>query len=1320
MARAGFEVYSMSGNDQRNKVRRVFAEKMKGYDVEAQGLFRDLKSNLGIKGLSGVRIINRYDISDITDEEYRASRCVIFSEPPVDHIYEETIQLSENEKVFAIEYLPGQYDQRADSASQCIQFLTLGVRPRCKAAKLIVLDGDITAEEFRRIKAYCINPVESHEAAMDKPETLDVELDYPGEVSIMKGFCKKTADEIASLQNELCMAMSAEDLEFCRRYFSDKEHRDPSITEIRMIDTYWSDHCRHTTFLTNINDVRFEDGKYTGLIKDVYGQYAESRKYVYGDREKDVCLMDMATIAMKELKKRGKLEDLDSSDEINACSIVVKANIDGKPEDWLVMFKNETHNHPTEIEPFGGAATCLGGAIRDPLSGRSYVYQAMRVTGSGDPRTRITDTLPGKLPQRKITTGAAAGYSSYGNQIGLATGQVAEIYDEGYVAKRMEIGAVIGAAPKRNVVREEPKPGDVIILLGGRTGRDGCGGATGSSKEHDEKSLLTCGAEVQKGNPPTERKIQRLFRNENVSRMIKRCNDFGAGGVSVAIGELAEGLDIDLDKAPKKYEGLDGTELAISESQERMAVVVAKEDEERFIAAAVQENLEATQTAVVTDTGRLRMTWRGKIIVDLSREFLDTNGVKQNINIEVNEPAEGENYFSNRTAKTVASASASSSTPASSSTQTSSKASSKTGTEAAATKSFDLNEIASKWLDDLQKLELCGQKGLVERFDSTIGAGTILMPFGGKYQLSPAEGMAAKLPVLKGETDTCTLMTYGFNPAIAKWSPFHGAIYAIVEAVAKIAAMGGDYSTARLTLQEYFEKPGKDPSRWGKPFSALLGAYFAQMKLKIAAIGGKDSMSGTFKDLNVPPTLVAFAVAVSDAGRTLSSEFKKPGSQVVMLKLERDGNELPDFEQLDRIYAKVHQLAKAGKILAAGTVREGGVAEAVSRMCFGSMIGVEIKADDLDLFAPDYGSIILELKAAKDVQNLFDGLSFRIVGHTAEMPVITIVKGQESTTLSLDRMLENWMKPLESIFPTKTEEGSGSAVNYDFYKETNSRNATASAAGSISRIQTAKPRVFIPVFPGTNCEYDSAKAFENAGGMADAFIVNNLTPESINETIQAMRQRIAESQIIMFPGGFSAGDEPEGSGKFIATVFRNPYIKEAVMDMLLNRDGLILGICNGFQALVKLGLLPYGEIREIDPESPTLTFNSIGRHVSCMVRTRIASDKSPWFNNVKVGDIHTIAVSHGEGRFVAPEAAIAKLAGNGQIAAQYVDLDGNASYDIRYNPNGSMHAIEGITSPDGRVLGKMGHSERKGKNVCINVPGNKDQMLFEAGIRYFG
>lgn len=1297
----------MNDNSQRNKVRRVFAEKMKGFDVEAQGLYRDLKTNLGIKGLNSLRIINRYDISDITDDEFNASRFVIFSEPPVDNIYDENITLADDEKAFAVEYLPGQYDQRADSASQCIQFLTLGVRPRCKAARLIVLKGDISADELDRIKAYCINPVESREASMDKPETLDDVLDYPQDVAVMKGFCSRSAEEIAQLQNELGMAMSPEDLEFCRQYFRDKEHRDPTITEIRMIDTYWSDHCRHTTFLTTINDVRFEDGPYTGLIKDVYGQYAASREYVYGDREKDICLMDIATIAMKELKKRGKLEDLDSSDEINACSIVVKADIDGKPEDWLVMFKNETHNHPTEIEPFGGAATCLGGAIRDPLSGRSYVYQAMRVTGSGDPRKKVSETLPGKLPQRKITTGAAAGYSSYGNQVGLATGQVTEIYDEGYVAKRMEIGAVIGAAPKRNVIRRKPEPGDAVILLGGRTGRDGCGGATGSSKEHDEKSLLTCGAEVQKGNPPTERKIQRLFRNSTVSRMIKRCNDFGAGGVSVAIGELAEGLDIDLDRVPKKYEGLDGTELAISESQERMAVVVAKEDVERFIAAAEEENLEATRVAVVTDTGRLRMHWRGKVIVDLSREFLDTNGVRQNIDIEVKAPEAGENYFRKRNYVTAASASE----PASKS--------------AAA----DLDSIKSIWMDRLQSLEQCSQKGLVERFDSTIGAGTVLMPFGGKYQLSPAEGMAAKLPVLEGDTDTCTLMAHGFNPDIARWSPFHGAIYSIVEAVAKIVAMGGDYSTVRLTLQEYFEKPGREPSRWGKPFSALLGAYYAQKKLGISAIGGKDSMSGTFRDLNVPPTLVAFAVAVSDAGKTLSTEFKRAGSRVVLLRLNRDANELPDFEQLGKNYSRVRKLAKEGRILAAGTVRGGGVAEAVSRMCFGNMIGIDIDlSDGFDLFAPDYGSIILEVDSGEDVRKLFEGLSFIVIGRTSEKPAVTITKaasqagdaewdgrqpGQSSCTLELDKMAEGWMKPLESIFPVRTDDVKGSAVTYGYNKGTDVHDRKTVFTS------IARPKIFIPVFPGTNCEYDSARAFENAGGIADTFIVKNLTPKSINETIRAMRQRISESQIIMFPGGFSAGDEPEGSGKFIATVFRNPFIKEAVMDLLQNRDGLILGICNGFQALVKLGLLPYGEIREIDVQSPTLTFNSIGRHVSCMVRTRIASDKSPWFNNVKVGDVHTIAVSHGEGRFVAPEEVIERLAENGQIATQYVDLNDNATYDIRYNPNGSMHAIEGITSPDGRILGKMGHSERKGRNVCVNVPGNKDQMLFEAGVRYF-
>jgi phosphoribosylformylglycinamidine synthase len=1260
---------------QRKKVRRIFAEKKKGYDVEAQGIYRDLKTNLDLNGLEQVRVINRYDITDITDDEYMAARNVIFSEPPVDYVYEEDINLSDDERAFGIEYLPGQYDQRADSASQCIQFLTLGVRPRCKAAKIIVLKGAVSDEDFDRVRGYCINPVDSREADMEKPDSLDSEIAYPDDVAHLDGFCSMDAEQLKKVHSDLGMAMSLEDLEFCRQYFAQTEHRDPTITEIRVIDTYWSDHCRHTTFLTRINDIRFEDGPFGRFLKSVYDRYISSRKYVYSDREKDICLMDIATIAMKELRKDGKLQDLDASDEINACSIVVDARVNGRNEEWLVMFKNETHNHPTEIEPFGGAATCLGGAIRDPLSGRSYVYQAMRVTGSGDPRTPVKDTLPGKLPQRKITTGAAAGYSSYGNQIGLATGQVAEIYDEGYVAKRMEIGAVIGAAPKRNVIRMEPQPGDVIILLGGRTGRDGCGGATGSSKEHDETSLLTCGAEVQKGNPPTERKIQRLFRNENVSRMIKRCNDFGAGGVCVAIGELAEGLDIDLDKVPKKYEGLDGTELAISESQERMAVVIANKDSSRFIDEAMAENLEATEVAVVTDTGRLRMKWRGKTIVDISREFLNTNGVKQNIDIHVAEPQEI-----------------------------------KLGEALNRDISDKADRLEEAWLDNLGKLGHCCQKGLVERFDSTIGAGTVLMPFGGRYQLSPAEGMAAKLPVIDGDTDTCTLMTYGFNPAISKWSPFHGAVFAIVEAAAKITAMGGDYKKIRLTLQEYFEKPGKDPSRWGKPFTALLGAYYAQMKLGIPAIGGKDSMSGTFRDLDVPPTLVAFAVCVSDAAHVISTEFKDAGCRAVLVKVHRDANELPDFDQLDRTYTRIHELAQAGRISAAHSVREGGIAEAVSRMCFGNMTGFEFEdIDPAELFMPEYGSIIIGMSNEEDVDMLLDGLDYRVIGQTAEKPVISV----NGIVMELEKLAEGWMQPLEEIFPTKAPvEGQGI--------ETFSYTSKPGAMRLSSTVKVAKPRVLIPVFPGTNCEYDTAKAFKNAGAEAESFIVRNLTPECINETIVSMAERIRNSQIIMFPGGFSAGDEPEGSGKFIATVFRNPYIKEAVMDLLENRDGLILGICNGFQALIKLGLLPYGEIREIEAGSPTLTFNSIGRHVSCMVETRIVSDKSPWFNNVKTGDIHTIAVSHGEGRFAASEEMIRKLAANGQIATQYVDTEGRATYDIRFNPNGSIYAIEGITSPDGRILGKMGHSERKGTNVCINVPGNKDQMLFEAGVRYFG
>jgi len=1301
----------MSGINERKKVRRIFAEKKEGYNIEARNLFIDFKNHLGITGLEGVRVINRYDISGISDEEYKASRYVIFSEPPVDYLYEENINFSHDEKVFAVEYLPGQYDQRADSASQCIQLLTLGERPRCKAAKLIVLKGKITDEDFEKVKSYYINPVDSHEAAIDKPESLDEEYDYPEDVMVLNGFCSMKRNELAELHDNLGLAMSLEDLEFLRQYFAETEKREPTITEIRVIDTYWSDHCRHTTFLTQIDKVGFEEGPYSSFMASVYEMYKSSRKFVYEDRQKDICMMDLATIAMKELKKQGKLDDLDISDEINACSIVVKAKVSGREEDWLVMFKNETHNHPTEIEPFGGAATCLGGAIRDPLSGRSYVYQAMRVTGCGDPRTKIQDTLPGKLPQRKITTEAAAGYSSYGNQVGLATGQVSEIYHEGYVAKRMEIGAVIGAAPRRNVVRKKPEPGDVVILLGGRTGRDGCGGATGSSKEHDEKSILTCGAEVQKGNPPTERKIQRLFRNPEVSRMIKKCNDFGAGGVSVAIGELADSLDIDLDRIPRKYEGLDGTELAISESQERMAVVISPEDTERFVEACLEENIEAERVAVVTETGRLRMTWRGKIIVDIARDFLNTNGVRQKTDVLVTSPdfnkesdlkkydkVEDRKDFFEKIPDDIASV---------------------------------IQNPADAWAVNLRKLENCCQKGLVERFDSTIGAGTVLMPFGGIYQLSPSEGMAAKLPVIEGDTTTCTLMTYGFNPYISSWSPFHGAIYAIVEAVAKITAMGGDYSKIRLSLQEYFPKPGKDPARWGKPFSALLGAYYAQIKLGLPAIGGKDSMSGTFKNLDVPPTLVAFAVVPSEADKVISTEFKKAGSIIVLLELGRDENGLPDFEQLKKNYSRIYELAANRQILSAYSVRQDGISGAISKMCFGNMIGARITGihDTEELFRPKYGSVILEISGSCDADKLFGGLDYRIIGNTIESREIVIHAADSSGAdkeicrVCLNEIINKWMEPLEKIFPTKVTDNkiASAEIKTVSYCKGSSDNNSMHIGKKSSRTHGsfAKPRIFIPVFPGTNCEYDTAKAFEEAGGKTDIFVVKNLTPADIEKTIDVMVKKIANSQIVMLPGGFSAGDEPEGSGKFIATAFRNPYIKEAIMELLKKRDGLMLGICNGFQALIKLGLLPYGEICDLTEESPTLTFNSIGRHVSCMVRTRIASDKSPWFMNVKVGDIHTVAVSHGEGRFVAPEKVIEKLAANGQIATQYVDLDGKASYDIRYNPNGSMLAIEGITSPDGRVLGKMGHSERKGSNVCINVPGNKDQRIFEAGVMYF-
>ena len=1254
-------------------VRRIYVEKRKGFDIDARSLHDDLKENLGIKGLDNLRIVNRYDISGITDEEYALSRNTIFSEPPVDLVYDEQLPVGKGDRVFAIEYLPGQFDQRADSAAQCVQILTQKERPNIQSAKVIILEGDISQEDFSKIKDYCINPVESREASLDKPNSLQMETVIPDDVEVPTGFINKSPQELEVFLRHRGLAMSIDDLLFCQVYFRDTEQRDPSITEIRMIDTYWSDHCRHTTFFTKIEEALVESGRYAVPIETAYNEYLTSRNYVYGKTQRDICLMDIAIMAMKELKKKGQLNDLDESDEINACSIVVDVDVDGQNEEWLVMFKNETHNHPTEIEPFGGAATCLGGAIRDPLSGRSYVYQAMRVTGSGDPRTRVEDTLPGKLPQRKITTGAAAGYSSYGNQIGLATGQVAELYDEGFVAKRMEIGAVIGATPKSNVVRKAPVEGDVVILVGGRTGRDGCGGATGSSKEHTEESLYNCGAEVQKGNPPTERKIQRLFRKPEVSSLIKKCNDFGAGGVSVAIGELTDSLEINLDAVPKKYEGLDGTELAISESQERMAVVVSAQDVETFNNYAREENLEATVVAKVTDDGRLRMYWRNKTIVDLSREFLNTNGVKQRTKVAVTAPAENASYFS-KLPKNV---------------------------------NQQLPDLREAWLANLKDLNVCSQKGLVERFDSTIGAGTVLMPFGGKYQATPSEGMVAKIPVVSGETNTATVMTYGYNPQLAKWSPFHGALYAVVEAVTKVVALGADYQGIRLTLQEYFEKLGQDPIRWGKPFSALLGAFYAQKQLGIPAIGGKDSMSGTFKDMHVPPTLVAFGVNTMDAHHVVSQEFKGTNSKVVVVSAPRDENEVIDFALLQKNFGKITELIHAGAVLASHTVRMGGLAAAVSKMSFGNRIGMLFNApvDPRSLFAVDYGSVVLEIDESIDVEQALADVQYRLLGSTWDKPIIS-VNGVE---INIDQAFSEWEKPLEKVFPTKTDTVVETPKEAYFDKRNTRRPV----------VTVSRPRIFMPVFPGTNCEYDTARVFDKAGGLTDVFVVRNLTPGDVEESITEMAKRINNSQIIVIPGGFSAGDEPDGSGKFIATMFRNPRIKEAVTKLLQQRDGLMLGICNGFQALIKLGLVPYGEIVDITEESPTLTYNRIGRHVSCMAQTKVVSNLSPWFSNVELGEIHTIALSHGEGRFVASSQVIDSLIQNGQVATQYVDLDGNPSNHVRYNSNGSYAAIEGITSPDGRILGKMGHSERIGDHVAINVPGRKDQRIFEAGVKYF-
>lgn len=1247
------------------KVYRVFVEKKKGNDIEAGQILEDLRGNVGLTGLEDLRIINRYDAQGLSDAEFDSAVKQVFSETNLDNVYYD-LKIDDGWKYFATEYLPGQYDQRADSAAQCIQLLTAGERPKVASAKVIAVKGDISDDEFEKIKSYIINPVESRVASMELPETLDIKTDVPADIVRIDGFIEMSDDEIAAYHGSMGLAMSVADLCWVRDYFKNDEKRNPSLTEIKVIDTYWSDHCRHTTFATQLDEITINEGKYSAAIEKALDQYFEARADLYAGRtDKIVCLMDMACIGTKYLKKHGYVDDLDESEEINACSINVDVEIDGKKEPWLVQFKNETHNHPTEIEPFGGAATCLGGAIRDPLSGRAYVYQAMRVTGSGDPTTPFEDTLDAKLPQSKITTGAAQGYSSYGNQIGLATGQVTELYDDGYVAKRMEIGAVIGASPKENVIREVPQNGDVIILLGGKTGRDGCGGATGSSKAHDSHSIETCGAEVQKGNAPTERKIQRLFRNPKVAKMIKRCNDFGAGGVSVAIGELADGLKIDLDKVPKKYEGLDGTELAISESQERMAVVVDKSDVEKFENLARKENLESTVVAEVTDENRLEMTWRGDKIVDLSRDFLNTNGVVQHAAVEIE--AIGDDEY-------------------------------RTQVPSALEKMTNAEALKA----NLSRLEVCSQKGLVERFDSSIGASTVLMPYAGKYQLTPEEAMVAKIPLIKGETDTATVMAYGFIPKVSRWSPFHSAAFAVTESLAKLAAVGCDPSKARLTFQEYFERLNDAPTRWGKPTAALLGALTAQLGYHTPSIGGKDSMSGSFNDLDVPPTLVSFAVGVSEASKTASAQFKRAGSTVKLVEIPVDSETgLPNYDKAMALMVDVCNKIREGKVLAAGVVKEGGAAACVCKMAFGNKTGFtfETKLDAKTLFAPLQGSFVLELADEND----FDGIT---LGTTNDNGVFII----DGTVYTADELIAEWTSKLEKVFPTDSGKTAKMPIDVPLYKE---------RSIFVAKNKVAKPKVFIPAFPGTNCEVDTARAFEKAGAEASILVVNNLTPADINETIDKMVKEIETSQIVMLPGGFSGGDEPEGSGKFIATTFRNPKVSEAVTKLLNCRDGLMLGICNGFQALIKLGLVPNGKIVDIKENDPTLTFNTIGRHISSMAYTRVTSVKSPWFSAVEAGDVFAVPISHGEGRFVADEDVMKKLVKNGQVATQYVDLDGNVANEMPFNPNGSVCAVEGITSPDGRVLGKMGHCERKGDNLYGNVPFEKDMKLFESGVKYF-
>ena len=1274
-----------------SNVRRVYVEKKPAYAVQAKELKHEIRSYLGIDNMTGVRVLIRYDVENISDEVFEAACKTVFSEPPVDQLYRENFEMGSDDRTFSVEYLPGQFDQRADSAVQCVKFLNEDEDPVIRSATTYVIEGKITDDEFAAIKSYCINPVDSRETDMKKPDTLVTVFDEPKDVIIFDGFTEMSEEALKELYGSLNLAMTFKDFQHIQHYFAGEEKRNPSMTEIRVLDTYWSDHCRHTTFSTELKNVEFGDGDYKKPIVGTYEKYLADRAEIFKGRDdKFVCLMDLALMAMRKLKKEGMLDDQEESDEINACSIVVPVEIDGEVEEWLVNFKNETHNHPTEIEPFGGAATCLGGAIRDPLSGRTYVYQAMRVTGAADPTVSVKDTLKGKLPQKKLVRQAAHGYSSYGNQIGLATGYVKEIYHPNYVAKRMEIGAVMGAAPRKDVKRLTSDPGDIIILLGGRTGRDGIGGATGSSKVHTESSIEVCGAEVQKGNAPTERKIQRMFRRPEVSRLIKKCNDFGAGGVSVAIGELADGLQIYLDKVPKKYAGLDGTEIAISESQERMAVVVDPADVEEFLKYANEENLEAVEVAVVTESPRLVLIWRDKEIVNISRAFLDTNGAHQETNVYVEIPSGKDKYFTKESVK----------------------------------------DVKEKWLEDLADLNGCSQKGLVEMFDSSIGAGSVLMPYGGKYQLTETQAMVAKLPVLKGKTDTVTMMAYGFDPYLSSWSPYHGAVYAVLESVAKIVAGGGDYKKIRLTFQEYFRRMSEDPKRWSQPFAALLGSYEAQLGFGLPSIGGKDSMSGTFNEIDVPPTLVSFAVDVASDKTMISPELKKAGNKLVLFQIEKDEYDLPVYEQVKDLYGKFFEDVKAGKIVSAYTLDGKGVALAVSKMAFGNGLGVALN-DSLDsdsLFAPGFGDLIAEVPAEEAEKLTAGGI---VIGEVAAQPVLTY----KDVKITLEEALTSWKGTLEKVFKTVSGEQGGTAflgeeadgptavfmsVKPEDKDAVMEDGVYKTPSIYVCKHKVAKPRVFIPVFPGTNCEYDSMKAFERAGADVDVKVFKNLTAEDIRDSVEIYEKAINQAQIIMFPGGFSAGDEPDGSAKFFATAFQNAKLKEAVTKLLNERDGLALGICNGFQALIKLGLVPYGEITGQKEDSPTLTFNTINRHISKMVYTKVVSNKSPWLQLATPGATYCNPASHGEGRFVASKEWIQKLFANGQVATQYVTPDGELDINNEeWNVNGSYMAIEGITSPDGRVLGKMAHSERRGESVAINIYGEQDMKIFESGVQYF-